>query len=117
MYSYDIFLVDVSSHAQNEQYLSSTFSAKIQQLIGDESIIIYNAGVQPSHDTNHARMSHDWARDNFLVRTSLSYFHQCHVLKCTLQLKHINRKCLLPMKHPDTDPRLYTMRYVNEYNN
>ena len=114
---YDIFLVDVSSHAQNEQYLSSTFSAKIQQLIGHESIIIYNAGVQPPHDTNHALMSHDWARDNFLVRTSLSSFHQCHVLKYTLILKHINRKCLLLMKHPDTDPRLYMMRYVNEHNN
>jgi hypothetical protein len=61
--------------------LSSTCSAKIQQLIGDESIIIYNAGVQPSHDTNHDHMSHDWARDDFLVRTSLSYFHQFRVFK------------------------------------
>jgi spermidine synthase len=78
---YDVFLVDVSSPAQNEQFLSSTCSAKIQQLIGDESIIIYNAGVQPSHDTNHDHMSHDWARDDFLVRTSLSYFHQFRVFK------------------------------------
>ena len=78
---YDVFLVDVSSPAQNEQFLSSTCSAKIQQLIGDESIIIYNAGVQPSHDTNHDHMSHDWARDDFLVRTSLSYFHQLRVFK------------------------------------
>ena len=60
---YDAILIDVASPDQYDEFLSSGFSEKIQQII--ESVVVFNCGSQPALNTDGV-VSNNLARDDFL---------------------------------------------------
>ena len=70
---YDAILIDVASPDQYDEFLSSGFSEKIQQII--ESVVVFNCGSQPALNTDGV-VSNNLARDDFLEMLTLQEYSE-----------------------------------------